>query len=163
MKSFYKNLSKSFSGFSKNFNTYLYSLNDSKYFAGFIMILLNLSSKFITIKFTNSQESYLRYMFTKQLLIFSIAWMGTRDIYIAITITAAFVILADYAFNENSKFCIMPETYKKVTNAMDLNNDGILTDDEINKSIKILEKARKVQNFKLQEKSSEQFHNMKKY
>ena len=102
-------------------------------------------------------------MFTKQLLIFSVAWMGTRDIYIAITITAAFIILADYAFNENSKFCIMPESYKKITNAMDLNNDGILTDDEINKSIKILEKARKVQNYKLQQKSSEQFHNMKKY
>ena len=57
----------------------------------------------------------------------------------------------------------MPESYKKITNAMDLNNDGILTDDEINKSIKILEKARKVQNYKLQQKSSEQFHNMKKY
>ena len=89
-------------------------------------------------------------MFTKQLLIFSVAWMGTRDIYIAITITAAFVILADYAFNENSKFCIMPESYKKISSAMDLNNDGILTDDEINKSIKILEKARKckILNFK---------------
>lgn len=163
MKSFYKNLSKSFSDFFKNFNSYLYSLNDSKYFAGFIMIVLNLSSKFITIKFTSSQESYLKYMFTKQLLIFSVAWMGTRDIYIAITITAAFVILADYAFNENSKFCIMPESYKKISSAMDLNNDGILTDDEINKSIKILEKARKVQNFKLQEKTNQQFENGKKY
>lgn len=163
MKSLYKNLSKSFSDFFKNFNSYLYSLNDSKYFAGFIMIVLNLSSKFITIKFTSSQESYLKYMFTKQLLIFSVAWMGTRDIYIAITITAAFVILADYAFNENSKFCIMPESYKKISSAMDLNNDGILTDDEINKSIKILEKARKVQNFKLQEKTNQQFDNGKKY
>ena len=163
MKSLYKNLSKSFSDFFKNFNSYLYSLNDSKYFAGFIMIVLNLSSKFITIKFTSSQESYLKYMFTKQLLIFSVAWMGTRDIYIAITITAAFVILADYAFNENSKFCIMPESYKKISSAMDLNNDGILTDDEINKSIKILEKARKVQNFKLQEKTNQQFENGKKY
>ena len=56
-------------------------LNNSKFFAGVIMILLNIGSKFITIQFSKSTEEYLKMNVTKQLLVFSMAWMGTRDIY----------------------------------------------------------------------------------
>ena len=56
-------------------------LNNSKFFAGVVMILLNVGSKFISIQFSKSTEEYLKMNVTKQLLVFAMAWMGTRDIY----------------------------------------------------------------------------------
>ena len=68
-----------------------HNINTSKFFAGFVMIMLNIGSKYITIKLSKSQESYLRNTIARQLLIFSIIWMGTRDVLISIAMTAAFV------------------------------------------------------------------------
>jgi hypothetical protein len=59
-------------------------LNNSKFFAGVVMILLNIGSKFIAIQFSKSTEEYLKMNVTKQLLVFAMAWMGTRDIYTAL-------------------------------------------------------------------------------
>ena len=61
-------------------NTKIGYLNDSKFFAGLIMIMLNIGSRYITVKFSKTQENYLRNVLSKQILIFSVAWMGTRDI-----------------------------------------------------------------------------------
>jgi hypothetical protein len=66
-------------------------LNNSKFFAGIVMILLNVGSKFISIQFSKSTEEYLKFSLSKQLLVFSMAWMGTRDIYTALGLTAVFV------------------------------------------------------------------------
>lgn len=121
-------------------------LNNSKFFAGCIMILLNVGSKFITIQFSKSTEEYLKMSVTKQILVFAMAWMGTRDIYAALGLTAVFVILSDHLFNEESTFCIVPQNYRvlsKVEAALDANGDGIISDDEINSAIAVLEKARK--------------------
>ena len=63
-------------------------LNNSKFFAGVVMILLNIGSKFISIQFSKSTEEYLKMNVTKQLLVFAMAWMGTRDIYVALVLTA---------------------------------------------------------------------------
>ena len=145
----------------KTFNSYLYSLNDSKFFAGLVFIMLNIGSKYITLKFSKSQEAYLRLVLSRQLLIFSIAWMGTRDIYTAFIILAVFVVLADFLFNEESSFCILPESYKKLYKLMDVNDDGILTEDEINQSIKILEKLKKLKTKELSNQAYSKFHNLK--
>ena len=39
---------------------YLHSLNNSRFFAGLVMIMLNVGSKYITIELSKSQEQYLR-------------------------------------------------------------------------------------------------------
>ena len=68
------------------------NINTSKVFAGLVIITLNIASRFVTIKLSKSMESYLKFTFSKQILIFAIAWMGTRDIYIALFITTLFII-----------------------------------------------------------------------
>lgn len=133
-------------------------LNNSKFFAGIIMILLNIGSKFISIQFSKSAEEYLKLNITKQILVFSMAWMGTRDIYTALMLTAVFVILSDHLFNEESKFCIVPKHYRVLDKLIDTNNDGIISDDEINRAISILEKAKKEQIKKEQKQNFSQFH-----
>ena len=137
------------------------SLNDSKFFAGIIMILLNVGSKFITMRFSKSQEAYLKLVLSRQLLIFSIAWMGTRDIYMSLLITAIFVILADFVLNEESKFCILPNNFKDFYKLLDTNEDGILTDEEVDNSIRILEKAKQMNASQRQKVAYEKYHNLK--
>ena len=102
-------------------------LNGSKIFAGFMIIMLNISSRFVTIKLSKSVESYLKYTFSRQILIFTIAWMGTRDIYIAFTVAILFTIIMDVLFNEDSSYCILPssftEYHTQVSEDQEDNND----------------------------------------
>ena len=74
----------------------LLSLNTNKFFAGIVMLILNLGSKFISVKFSENQEDYLRNNVGRQLLIFAIVFVATKDIYISIALTACFFILTDH-------------------------------------------------------------------
>ena len=142
------------------FNTmheYVQVLNNNKFFTGILILVLNLGSKFITIKFSPSQEVYLKNKIGRQLLIFAIAFIGTKDIYISIFLTAAFVILADYLFNEDSKYCILPESFKELKKELDANNDGVITPDEIEKAIKTLQKHKKHHIENVQKKAYKKF------
>ena len=118
-------------------------LNNSKFFAGVVMILLNVGSKFIAIQFSKSTEEYLKMNITKQLLVFAMAWMGTRDIYTALVLTAVFTILSDHMFNEESPYCCVPETYRILAKLVDDNKDGNISEEEITNAIAILEKAKR--------------------
>ena len=118
------------------------SLNDSKYFAGMVMIMLNLGAKVVSVNFSNSTQEYLKYGASKQLFIFSMAWMGTRDIYTAIILTAVFTVLSEHLFNEESKFCVVPEKYRMINTAIDTNNDGVISEAELQAALKVLEKAK---------------------
>ena len=57
--------------------------------------------------------------------------------------TAAFIILADYIFNEKSKFCIIPHKLRSIRRSIDLNQDDFISDEEIEKAHEILAKAKK--------------------
>lgn len=121
------------------------NLNASKVFAGIMIIVLNIGSKFVNIKLSKSMEGYLKYTFSKQILVFAITWMGTRDIYIAIVITILFTILNEYLFNESSKLCCLSESFTNYHVEM-LNNEGMenktVSDEDIQKAQAILEKAK---------------------
>jgi hypothetical protein len=118
-------------------------LNDSKFFAGIVMILLNVGSKFISIQFSKSTEEYLKLNVTKQLLVFAMAWMGTRDIYTSLVLTAVFTILSDHLFNEESPYCCVPQKYRLLAKLVDSNEDGHVTEQEINDAIAVLEKSKR--------------------
>jgi hypothetical protein len=133
-------------------------LNNSKFFAGIVMILLNVGSKFISIQFSKSTEEYLKLSVSKQILVFSMAWMGTRDIYTALGLTAIFVVLSDHLFNEDSKYCIVPHKYRILHTLIDENMDGVVSQAEINSAVSILEKAKRDKQKKQQVNSFTQFH-----
>ena len=118
-------------------------LNNSKFFAGVMMILLNVGSKFITIQFSKSTEEYIKNTVTKQVLVFAMAWMGTRDIYAALGLTAVFTVLSEHIFNEESRFCVVPHEYRVLHKLIDTNNDGETSPAEISAAEAILEKAKR--------------------
>ena len=94
------------------FHNNILAMNQSKIFAGLIIIVLNISSKFVTFKLSKSMEGYLKYTFSRNVLVFAMAWMGTRDIYTALFMTLLFILFASFLFNEDSMFCCLPESFK---------------------------------------------------
>jgi len=130
-------------------------LNSSKFFAGVVMIMLNVGSKFISIQFSKSTEEYLKFSLSKQLLVFAMAWMGTRDIYTALCLTAVFVILSDHLFNEESNYCIVPHGSRILNKQIDTNNDGKVSDAELNSAIATLEKTKRERQLNLSKKNNQ--------
>ena len=141
---------------SEVFN-YLGYLNNSKFFAGLVMIMLNIGSKYVTIELSKSQEAYLKNSVGRQILIFAISWMGSRDILIALALTAIFTVLTDHLFNEESPMCVIPMKYRQFEEVLDLDKNQEVTDDEIAKATEILEKAKR------REQRKEQLRNLNSF
>ena len=120
------------------------SINDSKIFAGLMIITLNVVSKFANIRLSKTLESYLKFTFSRQILIFTIAWMGTRDIYIALFITLIFITATEFLLHEDSAFSVLPEEFKDyhISLLENENNGENITEEDIRKAKEVLEKAK---------------------
>jgi hypothetical protein len=88
------------------------SINGSKLFVGLMMIFLNIGSKFITIELSQTQKEYLTNSILRQVLIFAVAFVGTRDIVTSLVLTAVFTILVDGLLNESSPIGILPKSIR---------------------------------------------------
>ena len=86
-------------------------INNSKIFAGLVVVTLNIASKFVNIRLSKTVEAYLKHTFSRDVLIFCIVWMGSREIYIAAAVTLCFILLMDFLLNEDSTYCILPESF----------------------------------------------------
>lgn len=87
------------------------SINSSKIFAGIIIIILNIASKYVNMNLSKTVEGYLKYSFSRNILVFAATWMGTRDIYIALSMTIIFVLVVDVFMNEECEYCVLPESF----------------------------------------------------
>ena len=87
---------------------YFDNLNNNKYFAGIMMLLLNLGSKYLATELSNTQEQFLNNSIIRRFIIFTVVFVATRDIWVSIIITGAFIILVSGLFHEESKYCIVP-------------------------------------------------------
>jgi hypothetical protein len=123
------------------FHNYVKIMNSSKMFAGLVVITLNIASRFVTIKLSKSMESYLKFTFSRDVLVFCIVWMGSRDIYIAATFTLLFTFIMDFLLNEESSYCILPETF--TTYHTELLDGTAPTADEIKNAESVLERVKK--------------------
>ena len=122
---------------------FIHKINTSKILAGIVMLLLNVGSKYIEIGLSQTQEQALRNALTRELLIFAVVFMATHDIIISILMTAAFVILSQFLFNDESKYCIVSKKMKKIKRMVDVNKDNIISEEEEERALEILKKAKK--------------------
>lgn len=83
------------------------TLNSSKYFAGMMMLVLNLGSRFLVMELSESQEQLLSNKIIRRFIIFTVVFISTRDILVSLVVTAVFIVLVSGIFNENSKYCIV--------------------------------------------------------
>ena len=108
-------------------NRFLFSLNNSKYFAGIMMIVLNLGSRFLVMELSETQEQLISNKIIRRFVIFTIVFIATKDIIVSLIITSIFIILVSGLFNENSKYCIVTKPVIKE-----------ITPDEYNQASKIV-------------------------
>jgi hypothetical protein len=114
------------------------NVNESKLLLGVSIILLNIGSRYIQLGLTKTQEEALRNGVAREILLFSMVFIATRDIIISILMTASFVILADHILNDTSKLCIIPGYYKKIKKLIDTDGDGKISKEELNAALKKL-------------------------
>jgi hypothetical protein len=143
-------------------NNSINSLNSSTFFAGIMMICLNIGSRYIQLNLDESTESYIKYALTKEIMVFTISWMATRNIYMSLGLTAVFIVLADFIFNEKSRYCLLPKKFIHSRRMNELVDNKILSEKEINDALEVLEKA-KVQKFKQNQLNYLELYDLNKF
>ncbi len=133
-------------------NDKVMSINNSKLFAGLIIITMNIASKFVVFKLSKSMEAYLKYTFSRDILVFAMAWMGTRDIYVALFMTGLFILCMKYLFNEDSPYNCLPESFTSYHLTLSDENEKV-TPDQLKQAQEVLERYEK-------QSSKETFDNM---
>lgn len=94
----------------------IHSINTSKYFAGMLILLLNLGSRFLVMELSETQEQLLSNKIIRRFVIFTVVFVSTRDVLVSLVVTAVFIVLVSGIFNENSKYCIVTKpVIKQVT------------------------------------------------
>lgn len=142
-----------------NFDVFMKDMGTNKLLLGVFMIFINIGSRYIELKLTKGQEMILKNI-AREVLIFTIAFIHTKDLILSFVITGIFIILANFVFNEKSKYCILPDKYKNLESLIDTNQDNIISENEINKAYDTLKKARgQIDNYK-KIKTLESFNNM---
>ena len=131
-----------FENFSNSINNIINSINQNKFMVAFSLILLNIGSKYINLDLTKGQELLIKSI-SREILIFAISFMASRDFIVSLIITFVFSISIKFLFNENSNYCILPNNFKNIISVLDTNNDKKISQEEINNAINILEKAKK--------------------
>ena len=120
---------------------YTKPLNESKYFAGIIIIIINFSSKFVDVRLSKPMESYFKNTFSRQMLVFAIAWMPTRDIFVAFIVSALVIFCVDFLMNDDSMFCVLPESFTTYHREIEEGANGqVITQQDVTNMNKILDK-----------------------
>jgi hypothetical protein len=135
----------------QNWMKYLYDIikpvNDSKIFAGIVVLTINLLSKMISLPTSRTIEAVIKHSFSRYILVFAIAWMGTRDIVISFIVCVLFAVCVEFLFNEKSSFCCLTESFVE-THIQKLEsfegNPHEVTKEELDSAMKIIEKAQRI-------------------
>ena len=121
-------------------NNFIESFNNNRYVYGFLMVLLNVGARYIEMDLVKSHKEFLSSKMLRRFLIFTVAFIGTRDLVTSLIITSTFIIFVLNLFNLDSDYCILPRSF----NDLDTNNDGVISPEEIEKAYLILKKSGKL-------------------
>ena len=88
-------------------------LNKSKLLSGITLLLLNIGSKYLILDISKGSQALLKLKIIRRLTLFSIFFVGTRDIILSFLLTSVFIIFSNGLFNEKSKYCILPKNMKE--------------------------------------------------
>jgi hypothetical protein len=80
--------------------------NNNPYFIGIMMLILNMGGRFISLEVTKKQEQFLQHPWVRRLLIFTVLFIATRNLWVAFWATVVSVLFLGYLFNENSSLCL---------------------------------------------------------
>ena len=82
------------------------SVNTNPYFIGTMMLLLNFGGRFLSLEMSKSQEQFFQNTWVRRCLIFTVIFVGTRNIMVAFWMSMLVILCIGYLFNENSSLCL---------------------------------------------------------
>lgn len=115
-------------------------INNNKYFYALTMILLNMGARYIEMDLVDNHRRFLSSKLLRRIIIFTVAFVATRDVVASLIVTASFVIIVLNLFNTNSNYCVISKSNQDI----DSNKDGTISPDEIKRAYDILKKAGKL-------------------
>ena len=115
-------------------NVGIQSFNTNPYLAGIAMIMFNIGSRYLVVDMNKNTENLLKSKIMRRLTLFSIFFIATRDLITSLILTAVFLVMTMNLFNEESKFCILPKSFK----------DNVFTDEEYHFSKRIIKEYEKI-------------------
>ena len=73
-------------------------LNTNTFFAGIMLLLLNVGSRFIVHEFSEDDKEYRQNILIRRICIFAVCFVGTKDVLTSLILTAGFIIIAGGLF-----------------------------------------------------------------
>lgn len=78
------------------------SINTNPYFIGVMMLLLNFGGRFLGMEISKGQEKFFQNPWIRKFFIFTVLFVATRNILVALFLTIVVLLLLAFLFNENS-------------------------------------------------------------
>lgn len=108
-------------------------VNENKYISGLALLFLNFGSKYLSLDISRTQDELMSHKIFRRLTLFTVFFVGTRDLITSVILTAAFVILSSNIFHEKSKYCIIPKKYIKYDD-----DDKVVSEEDLKTAKKII-------------------------
>lgn len=80
----------------------LNGLNTNPYFIGTMMLLLNLGGRFLQLEISKGQEKFFQQVWVRRILVFTVIFVATRNVLVALFMSIIVLALLSFLFNENS-------------------------------------------------------------
>ena len=80
------------------------SLNTNMFFIGIMMLVLNIGSRFIVHEFSDDDEEYKQNIILRRVAIFAACFVGTRDLFVSLVLTAVFVVISTGMYHTKSVY-----------------------------------------------------------
>ena len=114
-------------------------VKNNKMLLGILIITINVISRNIKINLTPFQKYLIDNVLIRQLFIFCVTFIGTKDLKISLLLTGSFYVLSSHLLHEGSPFSLVPKRFR---DAVDTNNDNEISSEEIDDAIDTLEKVK---------------------
>lgn len=115
-------------------------LNSSRFFAACVMLMMNIGGRYISKDIPDYIFNIFEYPSARALIVFCIAFIASRDVKVSLIIALFFVVIFKYLLDEKSNVCILPP---KMIKALDINQDGKVSESELKKAGEIIDKYRR--------------------
>ena len=127
-------------------DNFLQIFNTNPYFIGLMMLILNLGGRFISLEVTKKQEQFLQLPWVRRILIFTVLFVATRNIWVAFWATVTVVLFLGYLFNENSALCLFGDGGRSGSKCSDVPKPGDeMTPEEKEILLRLSSKAQRYQ------------------
>jgi hypothetical protein len=80
------------------------SLNTNMFFIGIMMLVLNIGSRYIVHEFSDDDEEYKQNIILRRIAIFAACFVGTRDLFVSLVLTAVFVVISTGMYHTKSVY-----------------------------------------------------------